>query len=71
MKTCRAREIQACAKRAQVIIASMGQTKTHIQIVLANGRKVFTSATPSDKRGWLNLIRDMKREWAVKSPCNN
>lgn len=67
MKSCRVREIQACAKRADVVIASMQQTKTHIRIVLANGRKVFTSATPSDKRGQLNLVCDLKREWAVKS----
>lgn len=70
MKSCRSKEIRECAKRADVVIESMQQTKSHIQIVLANGRKVFASATPSDKRGWLNLIRDLKREWAVKSPSN-
>lgn len=66
MRSCRAKEIKDCAKRADVVIASMEQTKSHIQIVLANGRKVFTSTSPSDKRGWLNLIRDLKREWKVE-----
>lgn len=66
MRSCRVREIKDCAKRAGVVIESIEQTKTHIQVMLANGRKVFTAGSPSDRRGGLNLIRDMKREWKVK-----
>ena len=65
MKSSRLREIQQCAAKAAVEITSVEQHKTHIHIILANGRKVFAALSPSDNRAALNLVRDLKREGAV------
>jgi hypothetical protein len=32
----------------------------HLKVILPNGRKVFTSLTPSCNRAFKNLIRDIK-----------
>lgn len=64
MEASRLREIRQCAAKAVVQIANVEQHKRQIQITLANGRKVFASITPSDRRAALNLVRDMKREAA-------
>ena len=62
MQSSRLREIQDCAAKAAVQIAAVEQHRRHIHIILANGRKVFASISPSDKRASLNLVRDLKRE---------
>lgn len=62
MESSRLREIRQCAAKAAVQIAAVEQHKRHIHIILANGRKVFTAISPSDKRASLNLVRDLKRE---------
>ena len=63
MKGARLKEIQKCVDRAGARVASITQSKTHVHILLTNGRKVFTALTPSDRRGSLNLTRDIKRAW--------
>lgn len=65
MQSSRLREIQDCANKAAVKIASVEQHRRHIHIILENGRKVFAATSPSDKRASLNLVRDLKREGAA------
>lgn len=69
MKGARLKEIRKCVELAGAIAESITQSKTHVHILLANGRKVFTAVSPSDKRGDLNLTRDIKRAW--NEPHNN
>lgn len=65
MKSSRVKQIKECALAAAVEIAAIEQHKRHVHIILANGRKVFASLTPSDNRAALNLVRDLKREGAA------
>jgi hypothetical protein len=63
MNHARLKQIQQCVKEAGAVMVSATQGKAHVQVLLANGRRVFTGLTPSDKRANLNLTRDIKREW--------
>ena len=63
MNNARLKQIQQCVKAAGAEMVSATQGRKHIQILLANGRKVFTGVTPSDDRANMNLTRDIKREW--------
>ena len=63
MNGARLRQIQQCAKNAGAQIESVTQARKHVHILLTNGKKVFTCLTPSDRRGDLNLTRDLKRAW--------
>ena len=73
MNHARLKEIRECAAKAGVEIAYVENSRKHLHIVLTNGRKVYTSATLSDKRrGNLELIQDLRRVWREgKTRCNS
>lgn len=63
MKRARLKQIEQCAEKAGALLRSIEMGKKHIHITLTNGRKVYTAVSPSDWRGDMNLISDMRRLW--------
>ena len=63
MCTRREREIRSIAKKAGVVLASIEKTKrnNHYRIVLASGKKYFTSSTTSDNRANKNLLSALRK----------
>ena len=71
MNHARIKQIRECAEKAGAEIASIEHGRKHVHITLTNGRKVYTSATLSDKRrGNLELIQDLRRIWNEGSKNN-
>ncbi|TCP38799.1 hypothetical protein [Rhodovulum marinum] len=41
--------------------ARLASGKRHGKLILANGRRIISPRTPSDRRAWLNLRSDIRR----------
>jgi L-amino acid N-acyltransferase YncA len=58
------KEIRACAKKAQVEIKEMKQTRKHYRVVVLGNKTglVFVSVSPSDEsRAYRNVVTDMRK----------